>query len=279
MLILILEPHLSGPALPRDYLSDTLHIPLYGEFLVSQCGRRVLQYRFPWHSHLRCYITHTRGYLSDTCTIPHVNKEIGCDPPPPRDIISKVLCDAGSRWHHLSFWRFLLWFIAKFSNLRQTLAVRPIVVFLGFPCFTGISAFFGGLPNPNWPFVRFDPLHGPIYTPKALRSSGKMLRFWRAKCNKIGERHMLQFQRMYRRVSRTGPLTKARLPKHYSTLLGYSSLLRALILQCCVKECVAESEQRRASEPGLACGDCFECTLVIKMITSIFEVLKFGRRE
>ena len=55
------------------------------------------------------------------------------------------------------------------STLRPIPAMRPIVVFLVFPCFIGISAVYGSCPSS--PFVSFDPHHGPFHTPNTLKMS------------------------------------------------------------------------------------------------------------
>ena len=38
---------------------------------------------------------HQKGYLSDTCAIPHENKANGCDTPPLRYYLERVLRDMG----------------------------------------------------------------------------------------------------------------------------------------------------------------------------------------
>ena len=55
------------------------------------------------------------------------------------------------------------------STLRPIPVMRPIVVFLVFPCLVGISAVYGCCPSS--PFVSFDPLHGPFHTPNTLKKS------------------------------------------------------------------------------------------------------------
>ena len=70
--------HLVAPycTIPRDYTPS-----LFSE-------------RFPLgeHAKWRCDTPpHTKGYLSDTCAIPHENKANGCDTPP-CDIVSKRYC-------------------------------------------------------------------------------------------------------------------------------------------------------------------------------------------
>ena len=88
-------------AIPRDYLSDTPLLRAMG-FLMSQHGQLgaippPFSGRFPLgeHAKWRCDTLrpppHKKGYLSDTCAIPHENKANGCDTPL-CDTISKGYC-------------------------------------------------------------------------------------------------------------------------------------------------------------------------------------------
>ena len=96
-------------AMPRDYLSDIPLLCAVG-FLVSQHGQlgaippppflSVSPLGLGEHVKWRCDSPPQKGYLSDTCVIPHENKANGCDTP---------LCDTSSKrycaiWGGVSHW-------------------------------------------------------------------------------------------------------------------------------------------------------------------------------
>ena len=104
-------------AMPRDYLSDTSLLRAMG-FLVSQHGQLgaipppPFSERFPLgeHTKWRCDTPPPpqKGYLSDTCAIPHENKANGCDTPF-CDTISKGYC---------AIWGGILHWAAKISDFK-----------------------------------------------------------------------------------------------------------------------------------------------------------------
>ena len=89
-------------AIPRDYLSDTPLLRAMG-FLVSQHGQLSAIPRPPFLSVSPLESMRSggaipppqKGYLSDTCAIPHENKVNGCDTPPLRYYLERVLRDMG----------------------------------------------------------------------------------------------------------------------------------------------------------------------------------------
>ena len=97
--------HLVAPycAIPRDYLSDTPLLRAMG-FLVSQHGQlgAIPPPHFLSVSPLEGMRSggpipppQKKGYLSDTCAILYENKANGCDTPPPRYYLERVLRDMG----------------------------------------------------------------------------------------------------------------------------------------------------------------------------------------
>ena len=89
-------------AIPRDYLSDTPLLRAMG-FLVSQHGQLGAIPPPPFLSISPMESMQSggaipppsKGYLSDTCAIPFENKANGCDTPPLRYYLERVLRDMG----------------------------------------------------------------------------------------------------------------------------------------------------------------------------------------
>ena len=71
-------------AIPRDYLSDTPYCALWGFWCLNMPNwvRYPLPFsvRFPLGEHAKRRCDSQKGYLSDTCAIPHENKAMGAIP-------------------------------------------------------------------------------------------------------------------------------------------------------------------------------------------------------
>ena len=86
-------------AIPRDYCARVFGVPTWpiGCDTPSSSPER-----FPLgeHAKWRCDTPPTKGYLSDTCAIPHENKANGCEYPPSAILSRKGMRDMGGRISH-----------------------------------------------------------------------------------------------------------------------------------------------------------------------------------